>query len=372
MTVENNSGAGLAFSPDGSTLAITASIAQGKTQLWTRRLDALAVQPIAGTDDASYPFWSPDGTFLGFFADGKLKKMGLPGGAVQTICEAKDGRGAAWLADGTIVFAPEPNGPLYRVQATGGTPVAMTKVEGPRVTHRLPRNMPDARRVLFYEGGEGSVAGAYIIDLSSGMTTLVVPGDSEARWVPPDWFVYVNGRQLIAQRRSLDDLRPLGEPIPIAENVRFIVNRHTGNFALSDNGALAYSVGIRGVRSRLTWFDLNGKKLSTVGEPAPIDGFSLSPDSARAIVRTESDRQGTDLGCTTSHVESPAGCHWTSAGSASRPSGRPMDGGLRTATTPGSGSRRPTTRPEVRTSGDRKAGSVQLDPRRPVDCLLDV
>ena len=127
----DNTGAGLAFSPDGSTLAIVASSAQGKTQLWVRRLDASAVQPLAGTDDGSYPFWSPDGAFLGFFADGKLKKLGLPGGTAQTVCDAKDGRGAAWLTDGTIVFAPEPYGPLSRVKATGGTPTVVTHVQGP-------------------------------------------------------------------------------------------------------------------------------------------------------------------------------------------------------------------------------------------------
>jgi serine/threonine protein kinase len=289
--------AGLAFSPDGSTLAITASIGRGTSQIWTRRLDAPGVQPLAGTENGTYPFWSPDGAFLGFFADRKLKKLRLVSGSVQTICDAANGRGAAWLTDDTIVFSPGPDGPLYRVQATGGTPAALTKAEGPLATHRLPRSMPDAGRVLFFQGSDDArvKSGAYVLELSSGKTTLLVAGNSEARWVPPDWFVYVEGQQLTAQRRSLDDLRPLGEPIPIAEGIQFNPNRHTGNFALSAGGFLAYCTGESFPRSRLTWFDLEGKKLGAVGEPAIFESVILSPDSTRAIVTTESERASAEL-----------------------------------------------------------------------------
>ncbi|HET9793370.1 MAG TPA: protein kinase, partial [Thermoanaerobaculia bacterium] len=116
--------ASLALSPDGRMLAFVAEGSDGKTLIYLRALDSVATPVLAGTDDASYPFWSPDGRSLGFFADGKLKRIEVSGGAVQTICEAPQGRGATWGPDGTIVFTPNVFGAMERVPASGGTPVA--------------------------------------------------------------------------------------------------------------------------------------------------------------------------------------------------------------------------------------------------------
>ena len=116
-----------AISPDGSTLVFAATGSDRKRQLWVRRMDGFAVQPLAGTDEAMGPFWSPDSRSIGFFAARKLKRVPAAGGAVQTICDASDGRGASWSVDDVIVFAPAPFGGLFQVPATGGAPVAVTK-----------------------------------------------------------------------------------------------------------------------------------------------------------------------------------------------------------------------------------------------------
>src|SRR5215470_2050762 len=126
----------VALSPDRKKLVMAAVGDGGKQQLYLRSLDALTVQPIQGTEEATYPFWSPDANYIGFFAQGKLKKIALSSGAVQTICDAADGRGATWSKDGTIVFSPAGDSPLFAVPDSGGTPSQLTTLDKPNHTHR--------------------------------------------------------------------------------------------------------------------------------------------------------------------------------------------------------------------------------------------
>jgi hypothetical protein len=130
----------LAVSPDGTRLAFTAAKAGGQPALWIRRLDGSSSQPVPGGESASFPFWSPDGRFVGFFTEGKLKRVNPNGGPVLTICEAERSVGGTWNRDGTIVFAPTTTSGLYRVPAAGGRPVAVTKVDSSRheTAHRYP------------------------------------------------------------------------------------------------------------------------------------------------------------------------------------------------------------------------------------------
>ncbi|HEV8132810.1 MAG TPA: protein kinase, partial [Acidobacteriota bacterium] len=154
-------GAGpVAVSPDGRRITFVA-LTEGKRQLWVRPLDALAAQPLAGTEDASYPFWSADSQYIGFFTGGKLKKINASGGPAQTLCDAPIGRGGTWNRDGTILFAPNAAGSLYRVSAAGGAASAVTKVNESRGerAHRFPCFLPDGRHFLYIDtasrgGGE--------------------------------------------------------------------------------------------------------------------------------------------------------------------------------------------------------------------------
>src|SRR5262245_54017919 len=140
---------GLSLSPDGRLLLITGARAEGESMLFVRRLDSVETQPLAGTEGASYPFWSPDGRVIGFFSGHKRRKIPAAGATVVTLCDAQDPRGATWGRRGDIVFAPGAFGGLVRVSEAGGTPAPVTTADAPTTTHRLPWFLPDGRNLLF-------------------------------------------------------------------------------------------------------------------------------------------------------------------------------------------------------------------------------
>jgi serine/threonine protein kinase/Tol biopolymer transport system component len=278
----------LALSPDGSTLALVASSADGKRLIWVRRMDGFAVQPLAGTDEAICPFWSPDSRFIGFFADHKLKKIPATGGTVQTICDAPDGRGASWSVNDVIVFAPAPFGGLSRISAAGGTPTPLTKQDQPGATDRLPWFLPGGKRLLYFSGSTTSDKEKQSVingmDLETGRVTPIVKEVSEGRYAEPGYLLFMRDGNLMAQRMDPATFKTTGEAVPIAEHVRFTGPRWSGNFSASATGQLVFQEGSLGRRSQLTWFDMDGKDLGKVGEPANFAAFSLSPDVTRAAI----------------------------------------------------------------------------------------
>jgi hypothetical protein len=141
----------VAVSPDGQRLAFTAEDSSGKHLLWVRSLDSVSAQPLAGTEGASFPFWSPDSRYLGFFAGEKLKKVDGAGGPVLTLCDAPNGRGGSWSRDGIIVFTPATYAPLLRISDAGGATTPATKLDESRseASHRWPYFLPDGRHFLY-------------------------------------------------------------------------------------------------------------------------------------------------------------------------------------------------------------------------------
>ena len=275
----------LAFSPDGRRLVFAAQGAEGKQQLWLRAVDSLAAQPLAGTEDASYPFWSPDGRYIGFFAEHKLKKVDASGGTVQTICDASEGRGATWSQRGVIVFSPQPFGGLWVVSASGGDPASLTTVSEQDMSHRLPHFLPDGRHLLYFSGREstGKDSAIMVLDLDTRQSEIVARQNSEGFYVSPGYLVFVRENNLMVQPFDPGRLRTTGDPVPIAEHVAFNNFRWTGAYALSNSGLLLYESGGGTVRSQLTWFDMQGNKVGTVGEPAPFQNVYLAPGGKRAL-----------------------------------------------------------------------------------------
>jgi eukaryotic-like serine/threonine-protein kinase len=261
--------ASLALSPDGRRIVIAASGPEGGQKLWLRSLDRLEVQPIPGTDGATYPFWSPDSRSLGFFAGHKLARTEISSGSVQTICDVEDGRGGTWSRDGRIVFSGAAVGPLFVVLATGGSPVPVTRVDGTTRTHRLPHFLPDGKRVLFLSGKgvDASDNGIYCLDLDSKKVSLLARENSGGLFAPPGELLFQRASAVFAQPMDASSLRLTGPAVPVAEGVWFNLPRWVGHFSVSDTGLLVFGGASLTQKSQLTWFDPEGARLATVGSP---------------------------------------------------------------------------------------------------------
>ena len=273
----------IALSPDGKRLVMAAMGDGSKQQLYLRSLDGLTVQPIQGTDEATYPFWSPDGSSVGFFVPGKLKKVALSSGAVQTICDAIDGRGATWSKQGMIVFAPAGDGPLFMVPDSGGAPVQITTPEKPGQSHRHPQFLPDGKHVLFFSGASGAPNTAeYVVNIDDKKVELVTASQARAQYVEPGYLLYVKERSLLVQPFNAGSLKLSGRAVPIAQQVQYGSLRWVSNYAASSN-TLLYETEEGGGLRQLVWVDASGKEVEKVGEPRELDNVAVSPDGKRAV-----------------------------------------------------------------------------------------
>jgi Tol biopolymer transport system component len=271
-----------AISPDGRSLVFVA-YDEGLARLWVRPLDATTARPLAGTEGAAYPFWSADNSALGFFADGKLKRVDISGGVPQTLATAPSARGGTWNADGTIIFAATGNGSLTSVRSTGGKTSALTQVDPPRqVGHRFPQFLPDGRTFLFFVAGSQETQGIYMGTLDSPRIQRLTAADIAGAYLPPGWLLFLRQDTLVAQRFNTTRRELTGDPITMADRVGFDPAFSSGAFSVSRDGIVAYRSGGAGPR-QLSWFDRTGKPLGTFGPPddKELVAPSLSPDGRR-------------------------------------------------------------------------------------------
>jgi len=229
----------LSLSPDGRYLAISAVVA-GKRSLWMRPLASQDAHPLPGAEDGRFPFWSPDGRLIGFFANGKLKKIALAGGPAQPICDAQSGRGGAWNRDGVIVFAPSSGSPLYRVNASGGVPTPVTS--GP--SDRYPIFLPDGNHFA-YASMDGKKPGIYIGSLDSENPLYLLPDLSNLAYAPSaqhesGYLLFIRARTLMAQPIDTKRIRTDGDAIPVAEHVKRITDLQNFPFSAAANGILTW------------------------------------------------------------------------------------------------------------------------------------
>jgi Tol biopolymer transport system component len=267
-----------AISPDGRFFAFSAAAANGNgVQLWLRPLDSEVAKPLAGTESSFIPFWSPDSKSIGFFSHQAMKRIDVESGAVQTLADAPTPRGGSWNRDGTILFAPAGNGPLYRIPATGGKPEQVTQQRAQDASHRFPQFLPDGHHFLFWMHGPPDVRGIYVGSLDSKEFHRICVADGPAVFVPPNHILLVRERVLYAQRFDPAKMEIAGEPFPVTSGL----SAGWASFlriSVSDTGLIVYRLD-ETTRRQVTWLDRSGRPAGTVGEPvANARSGDFSPD----------------------------------------------------------------------------------------------
>lgn len=294
----------VAISPDGRMLAIAAYSAEANNYLlWTHEIGGRRTNSLDQTGGASYPFWSPDGKFIGFFADGKLKKVEASGGPPQVLCDAPNGRGGTWNKDGVIVFSPNAASTgLFRVSASGGSPVAITKLSASRfeTSHRWPVFLPDGKHFLYLGANFSGILennAIFLGSLDSQESRLLVNTSANAAYAQPGYLLYLrDNKTLVAQRFDLRRYVLNGEPFPLSDEVRYFPQVDKAVYSVSGTDVLITQTG-RGVSlSELKWFDRSGKVVGTVADPGSYNNLRLSPDGRTVIAeQTDTDGRHTDI-----------------------------------------------------------------------------
>jgi Tol biopolymer transport system component len=291
----------LALSPDGHTLALVAYAAQANNYvLWTHQVGGRQTNSLDGTQGAAYPFWSPDGKFIGFFADGKLKKVQASGGQAQVICDAPNGRGGTWNQDGVVLFTGDALQGLYRVSSAGGSPVELTKPDKSRfqASHRWPVFLPDGKHFLYLASnfsGQLEYNAIFLGSLDSQETRLLVNTSANAAYAEPGYLLYLRDSTLVAQPFDLRRYVLSGEPHTLNDDVLYTPLVDRAVFSVS-SGVLVTQTGKGAAFSQLMWFDRTGKPTGTVGEPGSYNNVRLSPDGRRiATDQTDTDGRNIDI-----------------------------------------------------------------------------
>jgi len=279
--------AGFALSPDGSRIAYVATDSSGVSLLWVRSLDSLEAHPLSGTDGGGFPFWSPDSQSIGFFANGKLKKIEASGSPPLTLADAPLPRGGSWNQDGVILFAPNVNAPLHRVSSTGGTSIPVTSLDASKneTTHRWPHFLPDGRHFLYVAGTPVTPKENYpnairVGLLGSSESKVLLQSHADALYASGH-ILFLRLNTLMAQPFDVKRLEFTGDAFPLVDPVQEDEISLRSVFTASQNGLLAYLGGTGGANRELVWLDRSGRK---VGQVPGLDGYSgprISPDGKR-------------------------------------------------------------------------------------------
>ena len=282
----------LLFSPDGTHI-ISTNVVSGKSKLFDRPLSASSARPIEGTEGASDPFFSPDGKWLAYFANGLLKKVPLTGGAAETICEATNPRGGVWSDDGTIIFTPGTDNALFQVSANGGSAKPVSTLDGSarERSHRWPDALPGGKSILFsiaYDVGNPlDNANIALLDMASGKYKVLIKGAAFPRYIP-GYIVYARANSLMAVPFDLKEPEVTGSPITLLENVMMFPSSGRVQFSFSRGGDLVYLEGRsydnRDAAQPLVWLDRRGNERSLTEMRQRFSSPRLSADGKTIFV----------------------------------------------------------------------------------------
>ncbi|HEY2017398.1 MAG TPA: protein kinase, partial [Bryobacteraceae bacterium] len=283
----------MAISPVGDRIAIVISNDRGP-MVWIQRLDSFVASPLPGTEGARIVFWSPDGKFIGFWAEGKLKKIAVDGGTPLPICDIPPLWSATWNDDG-VILASMPRTKSWMITVKTGVAKEWKPVFWPRF-------LPGGKHVL-YVNVDPDLHGyrAYVEEISSGRQMALMPTETQAIFAPDragsrqGHLLYCRGATLLAQRFDAEVLSVLGEPAPVAQGIPFFQPTAWSEFDASVDGVLVYVTGWQ--RSQLTWLDRQGKEIGTVGTPKEFwSSVRISPDGSKVAADVaDPGKGGADL-----------------------------------------------------------------------------
>jgi serine/threonine-protein kinase len=275
------------ISPDGRTLVFVGTDSSEVGRLWLRDLGGLEARALEGTEHGFQPFWSPDGRWLGFFADGKLKKIAVTGGRPEILCDAPDPRGGAWGAQETIVFAPNATGGFSSIAAEGGAVSVVLEPDSSRreTSLRFPAFLPDGRRFLFaalpLRDGKFDL---YVGEVGSSKRRLVHRADAAPVYAAPGYLVTIQGPRLTAEPFDARSAKVTGKPITIGASPVGYANDSQPGASVSRDGILAYTT-MTITNTRLEWLDRTGGVTGALAVPAAAWIFpSISPDGRSVLL----------------------------------------------------------------------------------------
>ncbi len=247
VTYNNQEGSNLAVSPNGKYVAFVGADSMGSVKLWLRPVNSMEAKPLASASISSYPFWSPDSKFIGYFLPGKLMKLSIDGGPPLMICDAQDGRGGTWNKNGTVMFSPDPAGGLYTVSAGGGTPELLVKTDSSRgwQSLRWPYFLPDGDHFLFSvqtsTTGSSPNDGVYVASLKDTKPKLIMMASTNAQY-SDGYLFFVRQSILLAQPFDPGNFKLSGESVPLTNNLEYYDVRISGTYSVSGTGLLVYEL----------------------------------------------------------------------------------------------------------------------------------
>lgn len=290
-----------ALSPDGSKLAFVGLDDKNGAMLYVRQLDSETAQPLAGTQDAGFPFWSPDSQNIGFFAAGKLKRVSAAGGPVQELADASSpARGGSWNANGIIIFSAGAARVLRQVAAAGGTVSMVSKTTARdakfgEIDHDWPYFLPDGKHFLFW--ASGAPHSAVCVGELGSLDHKVLFENGSAAVYANGYLLFERNAMLMAQPFNLRKLATAGDVAPISQDVISLTGvAGRGVFSVSMNGLLVFQGGQFAAVWPLTWYSRDGKSLGNLGAPARYRAPVISPDGSRvAVVNTGTAESAGDI-----------------------------------------------------------------------------
>jgi len=281
-----------AISPDGRYVAI-AAVVNGKRELWLRALDAFQAQPMPGTEDATYPFWSPDSHHIGCFAQDRIKKIAASGGPAQSLCAALNGRGGSWNREDVIVFSSAGAAGIQRVSAAGDVlPTEVTTTNG---SSRFPVFLPDGSHFLYLVTGVSVEQNGVYRGSLNGKENQRILADQSSVVFAGGRLLFIRENTLMAQPFDAARGQIVGEVFPVTEGVSFTTAANYAPVTVSEAGVLL-DKGVAVGSNQMQWYDRSGKLREAVGAAGPVWEPAIAPDEKSLVFRRTAGGFGrTDL-----------------------------------------------------------------------------